>query len=467
MADLARVMKELWDDRVTFTKEIMGITPTQQQGDGLKALDAHDYVSIKSGHGCGKSGMEVFAINHYMCCRPFPKIPCTAPSKAQMYDVLWAELSKWHRKMNPAFSHMFQWTKERYFHKAYPEEWFAAARTASKDNPEALQGFHAEYVFVVADEASGVPDAVFEVAEGATGSKETKQLLCANPTRLEGVFFDSHHKMKQFYKRITWSCLDSPIVPPRYVERMRKKWGETSNIFLVRVLGDFPKRAADSFIPYDLADAAMNREIIPQSNYKKAFGVDVARYGDDDTVIAIRQGDEFKPYHVLKNKSTMEVAGYVINLAKKENPDHIFVDVIGIGAGVYDRLEEFGKWPVTAVNVAESPALNDKDYVRLRDELWGSLRTWLEARRGHMWDNDDGDLLGELTTPKYKLNSKGQILIESKDEMKKRGYPSPNIADAHIMTFAQPVAEYTKEEDEEDFEEHDSGYKPLDSWAGY
>lgn len=460
-------MKELWDDRVTFAKEIMGFTPSPQQGDGLKALDNHDYVSIASGHGCGKSAVEVVTINHYMTCRPFPKIGCTAPSKHQMYDVLWAELSKWHRKMNPAFSHMFEWTKERYFHKAYPEEWFASARTASKENPEALQGLHAEYVLVVVDEASGVHDVVFEYMEGATGQKETKQLLCANPTRLEGMFFDTHHKMKQFYKRLTWSCVDSPIVPPRYIERMKKKWGETSNIYLVRVLGKFPKRADDVFIPYDLAEAALIREIPPQGNYKKVFGVDVARYGDDETVIAIRQGDSFLPYHRLRNKSTMEIVGYLVNLARKENPDHIFIDAIGIGAGVFDRLEEFGKWPVSGVNVSESPCLNDKDYLRLRDELWGNMRTWLEARRGKLWDNEDGDLLGELTTPKFKFNSKGQIIIESKDDMKKRGHPSPNIADAHIMTFAQPVAEYTKEEDDEVEDHDDQGYKPLDSWAGY
>lgn len=463
---LKDTISNLWDNRVDFVKYIIGVTPTDQQGDALSALDKHEAVTIASGHGCGKSAVESWAVLHYMCCRPFPKVPCTAPTKHQLYDILWAELSKWHRKMGPAFRDQFQWTKEKFFHKAHPEEWFAVARTATKENPEALQGFHADYVFTVVDEASGVPESTFEVLEGAHGTAETKMLLCGNPTRREGTFFESHHKLQHLYKKLKWSCLESPIVAERYVERIEKKYGKESNIYRVRVLGEFPLHSDDTFIPYELVEAALMRDIPPQDDYPLVFGVDVARYGDDSTVIARRQGDEFKQYDVLRNKSTMEVAGYVARCANKENPKHIFIDVIGIGAGVYDRLYELG-YPVIPVNVAESPAINGQEYRRLRDELWGLMREWLEMRRGKLWDNEDNDLLGELTTPTFKILSDGKIAIEKKEDMKKRGLPSPNIADAHILTFAQPVAAYQQDDDEEELIEWRQGWVPLDAWAGY
>jgi hypothetical protein len=314
---LERIIRELWDDRIGFAKHIIGVTPTDQQGDLLRALDERDHVSVGSGHGCGKSGAEAIAVLHYMSCRPFPKIPCTAPSKHQLYDILWAELSKWHRRMHPIFAHQFAWTKEKFFHKAHPEEWFAGARTATKENPEALQGFHADYVFRVIDEASGVPEAIFEVAEGAHGQIETKELMCANPTRLEGTFYDSHHKLKKFYHTLTWSCLDSPIVPKDYAPRIEKKFGKASNIYRVRVLGLFPLRADDVFIPYDLVEAAIAREILAQNEYPKVFGVDVARYGDDSSVIAIRQGDEFHPY--TSSGTRKRWSGATSQVANKES----------------------------------------------------------------------------------------------------------------------------------------------------
>jgi len=467
---LDKVIKEFWDDRVGFAKYIIGITPTDQQAEALSLLDKHPNVTIKSGHGTGKSSTEAIAILHYMSCRPFPKIPCTAPSKHQLYDVLWAELSKLYRMMHPSFRELFEWTRERFFHKAHPGEWFAVARTASKDNPDALQGFHADYVLRIIDEASGVNDEIFDVQEGAHGRLETRELMVGNPTKLEGQFYRSHTKDRAFYQCLTWSCLDSPIVPPEYPARMEKKYGKDSNMYRVRVLGEFPLRDGDSFIPFDLVYDALTRDIPPQAEYKKVFGCDIARYGDDSTVIAIRHGDAFKPYHVLKNKSTMEVAGYIIRLAREEKPSAIFIDVIGLGAGVYDRIKEvnLSYCDVIPVNVSEAPAFDNVNYKRLRDELWGNMRTWLEQRRGRLWDNEDNDLLGELTSPRYHVTSDGKIVIESKDDMRRRGIASPNIADAHIMTFAQPIAYdvIVNGDDENEFFSEPE-YAPFDEEVGY
>ena len=461
-----KISETFWDDRVGFVRHIIGAEPTNQQIEALQALDRHDFVVIKSGVGTGKSTLMAWIILHYMCCRPAPKIICTSPSKDQLKGVLWVELLKWHNRMNIVLREQFVWQKESYKHKQH-EEWFAMARTATKDNPESMQGIHADYVLRVIDEGSGVPEEVYEVLEGATGLKETKELICGNPTRLEGYFYDCFNKAKEHHYTISWSSLDSPLRPERVIERIRRKYGEDSNMWRVRVLGEFPLREGDSYIPYDWVMEALTREIPSQKDKPKIFGCDIARFGEDSTVICIRQGDEFLPYHVLRNKSTMEIASYIARLANEHKPVQIFIDVIGIGAGVYDRLEELG-FPVVGINVAESPAYNPDKYKRLRDELWGEARDWFEMRRGRIWDNEDNDLVGELTSVKYKILSNGKIQIETKDEMKKRGLQSPNIADAFVLTFAQPISTYTvyesKWEDEIDFGE--MAYA-LDEEVGY
>ena len=464
---LTELIKHFLNDRLGFVRHIIGVEPTPQQVEALIALDGNDFVSIKSGVNTGKTAVIAWMILHYMCTRPHCKIVATSPSKDQLRHVLWPEILIWHNKMNPIFRSMFVWRKESYVHREH-EEWFAVARTASKDNTESLQGIHAKYVFRIKDEASAIPEDVHDVLEGDTGTIETKELMCGNPTRLEGTFYRAFNKVNEFYRLFTWSSLDSPIAPKRIIDRIRRKFGEDSNMFRVRVQGEFPLRDGDSFIPFDLAMAALEREIAPQKDMPKVFGCDIARFGSDDTCIAIRQGDEFLPYHILKGKSTMEVARYIATLANEHKPVVIFVDVIGIGSGVYDRLEELG-YPVIPVNVAETPAQDPQMYKRLRDELWGNMRTWLEQRRGKLWDNAELDLIGQLTTPKYRIleGAKGKVQIETKDEMKKRGVDSPNIADAAIMTFAEPVSEYSRSVDELYGEERRDEYRPLDMEAGY
>lgn len=464
---IKEIIQKFQHDRVGFVRAVFDIEPDPLQAQALRALDTNDHVTVRSGHGCGKSAVQAWCIWHYLCTRYFPKVSCTAPSKHQLYDVLWAELSKWHRRMNPVFRNQFEWTKEKVFHVDYPDEWFAVARTATKENPDALQGIHADYVFLNVDEASGVPEAIFEVSEGATGTIETKNLMCGNPTKNEGTFFRSHTKDQDMYATLAWSCLDSTITPAYYAPRMESKYGKDSNIYRVRVLGEFPKTDSESFIPFGLAADAQYRDIGPQGHLPIVYGLDVARFGDDSTVLAIRQGDEFKKYHILQGKGTMEVVNYVAALANKDKPVQIYVDVIGVGAGVFDRLEELG-FPVFPVNVSESPAMKGDQYNRLRDELWGNFREWLEMRRGKIWDNETSDLVAELTAPRYKITHGGLIVIETKDDMKKRGYPSPNIADAHIMTFAQPMSEYTKPDTELAYAGHgEDSYHPFDSETGY
>jgi hypothetical protein len=457
-----------------FVEDIIGVdlTAYPEQVEVLNDLDENDHVAVKSGHKVGKTAIEAWVILHYLCCRPFPRVVCTAPSKETLFNVLWAELAKWHRRMAPIFRDQLIWTKQKMMHRLYPEDWFAVARTATKERPEALQGFHADYVLRVVDEASGVFESIYETLEGADGVIETKELLCGNPTRPEGNFYQAFNKDRELYVRHTLSSLKSQLHRAKdfaYCKRMERKYGVESNIYRVRVLGEFPERSGESFIPFDLAFEATQREIEPQDHMPLVYGLDVARHGNDSTYIAKRRGDNYQAPVRINKRDLMHIVGAVAREADKEKPAVIFIDANGIGWGVYDRLNELG-YPVHAVNVSELPAFDGRRYHRLRDELWGQMLDWLSMRRGRFEDNDDLDIVGQLTTPKYELTSDGKIIIESKKKLRGRGVQSPDIADAMNLTFAQPMAAYKDEALDEFYDHlyaHQGGWRPLDREAGY
>jgi len=284
-----------------------------------------------------------------------------------------------------------------------------------------------------------VPDNVFEVAEGALSTEGAFVVMAANPTRQSGYFFDSHHKMRAHWAALHWSGEDSPNVSRQYIESMAQKYGRNSPVFKVRVLGDFVD-AADGVISLDLCEAAKAREVACNTAAPIIWGVDVARFGDDSTALAKRQGNhQLEPVREWWGKDTMQTAGIVKaeydGTPGGSRPRAINVDVIGIGAGVVDRLKEMGL-PAVGVNVAESESVRDGgelSFNRLRDELWWKGREWLEARDCRLADDDE--TIAELTTPTYGFTSSGRILIERKDELRKRGVKSPNRADAWLLTF--------------------------------
>lgn len=476
---LQEFIDAFWDDRVGFMQHIVGINPTKQQRDSLVEIDQNDFVAMKSGHGVGKTMIMAITIWHYIGTRPFPKIPCTAPSKHQLYRVLWAELAKVKRQMEKTtagrlWASRFELTKERLFHKDHGEEWQAVAATASKENSEALAGIHADYVLRIKDESSGIPDEVHEVMEGATGFIETKEIMASNPTRLEGHFFRVFNDPKEIgtYKNLTFSCLGSLVsqggrVPDAYPERIRRKYGEDSNMYAVRVLGDFPKADGDSYIPMHLASSAIFRDIGDQTKFKRVYGVDPSYFGEDEAVLARRFGEEFKEYRAWKNVNNWQLASRIAAEAKVDKPELIVVDVIGWGAGTADILEGWG-YPVLRVNVSESPAVHPDRFEKQRDELWGLMRDWLEMGIGRLWDNGERELMGELTTPRYSITARGLLHIESKKDMKKRGKDSPNKADAHNLTFALPSYEYTIQRGPAEVQENwDEEREVVDAEAGY
>lgn len=434
-----------------FATEALGVTPDQWQEEASRILVERRRLSVRSGHGTGKTAWMAWAILWFECTRYPCKIPCTAPTGHQLSDVLWAELAKWHRVLTqrlPALGKEFAWSAEKFALTARPEESFAVARTSRPEKPEALQGFHSDNILFLVDEASGVPDKVFEVAEGALSTEGAYVVMAGNPTRTAGYFYDSHHSDRAAWGTLRVNGEDVARVSRDYIAKMRKKYGPNSPIYRVRVLGEFAGDI-DTVIQLDLCEAARVREVSPTGG-KIIWGLDVARFGDDSTCLAKRQGNtQLEPCKEWWGKDTMQTVGLLVKEYRNSlyKPDCINIDVIGIGAGVVDRAKEIGL-PVHGINVSEMPSITDdpvtgRQYDRLRDEIWFLSKEWLEARNSKLADDDD--LVGELTTPKYTILSNGCLKVESKKEMKARGVSSPNRADAWNMTFA-PVKFVEKEE---------------------
>lgn len=422
-----------------FVRDVLKVEKIEPwQLKALSSLVVHDHTSIRSGHGVGKTAFEAWAILWYTSTH-FPcKVPCTAPTSHQLEDILWSELAVWRRRMSGALAELFEITSDRLYLKLAPDECYAVARTARKENPDALQGFHSENLMFFVDEASGVPDEIFQPLEGALSTPGAKSLMCGNPTKTRGYFYDSHHKNRAQFHCIRVSCEDSSRVHPNYIKKMKAQYGEESNVFRVRVLGEFPLEAADVLIPLSLVEPAIDREI-EATPVKIIWGFDPARYGECANALAKRQGNKLlEPVKTWGNVSLMVTVGRIVqeyeNTPVNERPYEIIVDVGGLGAGVVDRLEELGL-PVIGINAGESPPKSDAGRVqRMRDYLWWKGREWFQAMNATM--PDDQFLIGELTDVHYALTSTGKIVVETKKEMLDRGVPSPDRADAFLLTFA-------------------------------
>jgi hypothetical protein len=425
-----------------FAKELFGVEPDEWQEEASRHLVERRRLSVRSGHGVGKSTFMAWCVPWFLLSYFPAKVPATAPTGHQLSDVLWAEIAKWLTILNqrhPAIGSLLEWTSEKIYLKSNPMESFAVARTARPEKPEALQGFHSDNILFLIDEASGVAENVFEVAEGALSTDGAFVVMAANPTRQSGYFFDSHNRMRSSWATMQVNGENCKRVSRQYIENMRNKYGVNSPIYKVRVQGEFVA-ATDGVIPLELCESALIRDVT-RNKQPVIWGLDVARFGDDSTCLAKRGGNhQLEPCKEWFGKDTMQVVGIVKHEYETciEKPSCINVDVIGIGAGVVDRLQELGL-PVNGVNVAESAssAVGDQHYNRLRDELWFKGREWLDAKDCKL--ADDQSLIGELTTPKYSILSNGNIKVEGKDELKARGVASPNRADAFLLTFAIPL----------------------------
>jgi len=309
-------------------------------------------------------------------------------------------------------------------------------RVSRPEQPESLAGVHSSNVLLVADEASGIPEQVFEAAAGSMSGEHATTILLGNPTRSSGFFFDTHHRMANDWWTRKVSCIDSPRVSVDYVSEMAKRFGEESNAYRVRVLGEFPQRDDDTAIPLELVESSQKRDVIITDDQPMIWGLDVSRFGSDRSALAKRRGRELVAIQTWQGLDLMQLTGAVVaeyeSLQPRNQPVQINVDSIGLGGGVCDRLRELGL-PAVGINSSESPS-SKQTYINLRAELWFKVKAWLEGRDVSIPKDDD--LLAELVSAKYKFTSSGKMQLESKDAMRKRGLRSPDLADALCLTFA-------------------------------
>ena len=424
------------DHPVLFVREVLGATPLPWQEDFLRAVARGERrISVRAGHGVGKSTVCSWALIWHMVTRYPQKSVVTAPTAAQLFDALYSELKSWINKLPPILKDLFEVFSDRINLKDAPESSFISARTSSSERPEALAGVHSENVLLIVDEASAVPEAVFEAAAGSMSGHSATTILISNPTRNSGLFYKTHHELASDWFRLHVSCINIPLVSSDFVRQIEATYGRDSNAFRIRVLGEFAIADDDTLIAADLVDAAMSRDIT-QGDETMVYGLDVARFGTDRTALCKRRGNVVVEIKHWGGLDLMQTVGAVVNEAKTDNPEEICVDTIGLGSGVADRLREQG-FNVRDVNVSESSAMNPNAN-KLRDELWLSVKDWLATRAVKLPKDDT--LRHELVAPRYNFTSSGKVVVESKDSMKRRGMRSPDLADALCLTFASNAA---------------------------
>lgn len=440
--DRLKVWKE---SPLQFVTDCIEAKPSDQQAAALHMFPKTNRMTIRSGHGTGKDACASWIILWFMATRPYPKVVCTAPTNRQLADVLWSELSKWLRKSK--FTDEFIIQKDKMFHKEAPKEWWARAvspsvKASKEEQAETLAGFHGDHLLIVADEASGIPDPVYIPLEGALTQEDNRVLLIGNMTQNKGYFYDSHFhpKLNQVWTKLHWDSRLSTNVKPEYATYMKDKYGEDSNVFRIRVIGDPPLDSENTLIPLAWAIQCIGNETEIASDEPIYLGVDVARYGEDKSIILPRKGLRVFLWDSFQGMNTIDLGARVMANFSDMNAAGIACDEIGVGAGVTDWLQKRpgGQQVVYGVNVANSSSDKNR-FVNLRDELWCTMRErcmrqqyWFPGSSAKELDASN-ELCNELSSLTYELHGSA-IKVESKQKAKARGVASPNIADALALT---------------------------------
>jgi phage terminase large subunit len=462
-------------DRIFFIEEVLGVKDVYEDGGGNEHLLNHNdkpvlgwvlvekgiedwqydvlteldngetKISIRSAVGVGKTALVSWLGLHFVLFRDDVKVIVTSPSFNQLQDGIIPEVRKWAGRLPPWLRDQLDITSERVVRKPEGANNFISFRTARKETPEALQGIHATHVLLLVDEASGVHETVYEAGQGTMSTAGSVAVLISNPTRVTGLFYKTHKKLRKIWKCWKVTSFDSTRVAASFPKQMEATYGLNSQQYKVRVLGEFPEGNADSVIPRVWVEDAAAREILPSARELKVWGVDPGR-GGDPTGFCERVGRGITELKEWYDDNVMLIVGHIKvkwdALPASQRPVTIFVDVIGLGAGIVDRLEEL-ELPVTAVNVAEFAAMKDR-FVRLRAELWHEGRLFFERKDCWIAQTIDEALIEkfveELSETAFKDHSSGKLDVESKKDLKARAVASPNMADAFLMTLAEDAS---------------------------
>lgn len=414
----------------------------QQIGEALQSGENVIRISVSSGHGVGKSALVGLIVNWAMSTEAECRGVITANTENQLKTKTWAELSKWYSLCLTKGWFDFNATSVCSKEKGMERTWRIDQVPWSLNNTEAFAGLHnkGNRILLIFDEASAIPDRIWEVAEGALTDKDTQIIwLCfGNPTRNSGRFFECFNKMAHRWKTFRVDSRTVPISNKNQIEEWANDYGEDSDFFRVRVRGEFPRAGEMQFISSVVVEAARGRHL-QESEYchaPKVLGVDVARFGSDETVFYFRQGLASFPMKTFRGLDTQQIGELVNQEARDFRADAVFIDAVGIGAGVVDKVRSLGVQNVFECN-GGSQALRSKEFVNRNAEMWHKAKEWLKAGGSVP---DDSVLCDQLTNREYGYDSAGRLQLEKKEDMKKRGLSSPDRADALALTFYADVA---------------------------
>jgi len=429
---------------------IKGKHITFQQAEILYAVELalqgqkSNRISIRSGHGVGKSATISWLMLWYLFCFKDCQIACTAPSAEQMNDVLWKEAMKWIQLMPEGVKEKYEWTGSHIRINESPETWFARAKTARKEAPEALAGVHGEHVMLLVDEASGVPEEIYNTAEGSLTEKNTLVVLISNPTRLVGYFYDTHHTDQHNWQTLHFSSIDSPVVEQDYVDRILEKHGPDSDEYRIRVLGEFPDaESADErgFLPvYSRLEVTEIRDNdydfrAKEGGFKRLM-IDPAGEGRDKTVWYIRDRFVMKKLGQEKVATPKEISSRTMDYMDYYGitAENVFIDGFGVGAKVAVEIAsgvDYGR--INVILTGEKPD-DEETYLNIRAEAAFRMRSWLK---------DGGQIIEDKATQelffiRYKRNLRGKIQLMDKPTMKKLLNASPDNFDSMALGFVRP-----------------------------
>lgn len=438
--------------------------------DGLITAAEAIRIAVSSGHGIGKSALVAIIILWAICTHEDTRGIVTAGTEGQLRTKTVPELSKWYRML--ICKHWFIQTATAIFSAdpKHRDTWRIDFIPWNESNPEAFAGLHnkGKRILVLFDEASQIADIIWETVEGALTDADTEILWLnfANPTRNTGKFRECFGRNRHRWNGRQIDSRTVKITNKVQLQQWVDDYGEDSDFVRIRVRGVFPRAGSLQFVPADIVEAATKRDVVIAGDDAVVLGVDVARFGDDQSVIAVRCGRDARsrPWSSYRGMDTMQLSAKVFEAWKRTGARAIFVDGGGVGAGVVDRLRQMGA-PVIEVQFGARPdggfILADPVKVKnKRTEMAVVAREWLKG--GAIPDNPE--LIADATGIEYGFDADNALILEKKSDMKKRGLASPDWWDALSLTFASPIQVQDEGWADDRYDSRDDGRSPI---SGY
>jgi hypothetical protein len=398
-------------------------------------------IACASGHGVGKTCLVSWICLWAMATCTDCRGVITASNEAQLYTRNRAELRKWFRLFRGRAFFELSATALLSADEAHVQTWRLDLLPWNEHRPEAFAGLHNQgrRIVVIMDEASVIPPIIWQTIEPVMTDIDTEIIWCVfgNPLHNTGPFRECFGRFAHRWRRWHIDARNVGISDKKQIAEWAEDHEENSYFFMTRVRGQFPTASALQFIPTDLVEEAMTREIIPQPREPMVLGVDVARFGDDQSVLYARRGLDARSILPLtfQGISTDRLVDKILEFCSQQRVEVIFVDGAGVGGGVVDMLKRHNL-PVEDVQFGSKAERSDQiKHAQKRSEMWGALRDALK----YLAIPPSNELRDQLIGPEYDYNLKGELQLEKKSDMKRRGLASPDIADALALTYARNV----------------------------